>query len=75
MSANQGTNEDIGNFRSMIIPRPGHTLTDLEAAFDTVIEKLKADGPTTDEVRRALAGLELQFLQGLESNLGKAMQL
>ncbi len=71
----QRSNEDVGNFRLMIVPRPGHSLTDLEKAADGVIDKLKSEGPTADEVRRALAGEELSFLRGLESNLGKAMQL
>jgi zinc protease len=71
----QRSNEDVGNFRLMIIPRPGHSLTDLETAADAVIEKLKSEGPAADEIRRALAGEELTFLRGLESNLGKAMQL
>jgi zinc protease len=59
----------------MIIPRPDHSLTDLEAAADAIIDKLKKEGPTADEIRKALAGEELSFLRGLESNLGKAMQL
>ncbi len=75
VSAYQGTNEDVGEFLLVITPRPNHSLTDLEAAADAVIEKMKADGPTSEEVRKALAGEELLFLRGLESNLGKAMQL
>jgi zinc protease len=75
VSTFQRSNEDVGGFRLMIIPRPGHSLADLEAAADAVIEKLKNEGPTADEIRRALAGEELSFLRGLESNLGKAMQL
>ena len=73
--AGQSANEDVGEFQLVITPRPGHSLTDLEAAADAVIAKLKQDGPTADEVKRALAGEELGFLRGLESNLGKAMQL
>jgi zinc protease len=73
--AGQNSNEDVGEFLLMITPRPGHSLTELEAATDAVIAALKRDGPTADEVRRVLAGEELNFLRGLESNLGKAMQL
>jgi zinc protease len=73
--AGQGSNEDVGEFLMMITPRPGHSLTDLEAAADGVIATLKKDGPTAEEIRRVLAGEELSFLRGLESNLGKAMQL
>jgi zinc protease len=75
VSAGQNTNEDIGEFGVTITPRPDHTLTDLEAAADAVLEKLKSEGPTPEEIQKATAGLELSFVRGLESNLGKAMQL
>jgi zinc protease len=73
--AGQSSNEDVGEFQLVITPRPGHTLTELEGAADAVIAKLKQDGPTAEEIQRALAGEEFSFLVGLESNLGKAMQL
>jgi zinc protease len=75
VSAGQNTNEDVGEFGVTITPRPDHTLTDLEAAADAVLEKLKSEGPTPEEIQKATAGLELSFVRGLESNLGKAMQL
>jgi zinc protease len=75
VSAGQSSNEDVGEFLMVITPRPGHSLTDLEAAADTVIEKLKADGPTAEEIQKAVAGEELSFVRGLESNLNKAMTL
>ena len=75
VSAYQGSNEDGGQFTVVITPRPGHSLTDLEAAADGIIEKVKAEGPTTEEIKKATAGEELSFVRGLESNLGKAMQL
>ena len=59
----------------VVTPRPGHTLTELETAIDAIIEKLKAEGPTAEEVQKAIAGEELSFVRGLESNLGKAMNL
>jgi zinc protease len=74
-SARQGTNEDVGEFLLMITPRPGHTLTSLEAATDAIIERLKTDGPTAEEIQKAIAGEELSFVQSLESNLGKAFRL
>jgi zinc protease len=73
--ASQSSNEDVGEFVLMIDPRPNHTLTELETAADAVIDRLKSEGPTAEEIRKALAGQELSFLRGLESNLGKAMQL
>ena len=73
--ASQSSNEDVGEFIVMITPRPGNTLTDIEAQVDTIIAEFKKEGPTADEIARAAAGLELSYLQGLESNLGKAMTL
>ena len=75
VSAYQSSNEDVGEFMVVATPRPGHTLTELEAAIDGIIEKLKAEGPTAEEVQKAIAGEELNFVRGLESNLGKAMNL
>ena len=59
VSAGQGSNEDVGEFLMVITPRPGHSLTDLEAAADAVIEKMKAEGPTAEEIQKAVAGEEL----------------
>jgi zinc protease len=75
VSAGPNANEDAGEFVMMITPRPGHSLTELEAAADAILEKFKAEGPTAEEVQRATAGQELSFVTGLESNLGKAFQL
>jgi predicted Zn-dependent peptidase len=47
----------------------------VEAAVDQVLQKFISEGPTADELQRAKSGLELNFLRGLESNLGKADQL
>ena len=71
----QNSNEDVGQFQLVVVPRPGHSLTEIEDAVDQVIKKFIAEGPTADELQRAKAGLELGFLRGLESNLGKANQL
>lgn len=75
VSAGQSSSEDVGEFMMTITPRPGHSLTDLEAAADAIIEKFKSEGPTAEEVQKATAGEELSFVRGLESNLGKAFQL
>jgi zinc protease len=70
--AQQRTNENGGEFRITLTPRPGHSLTELELATDSIIERLQRDGPTAEEVARAKAGIELGFVSGLESNLQKA---
>jgi len=71
----QNSAEDVGVFQIVVIPRPEHSLTELEAAVDQVLQKFISEGPTPDELQRAKSGLELNFLRGLESNLGKADQL
>jgi zinc protease len=71
----QNSSEDVGVFQVVVVPRPEHTLTELEAAVDQVLQKFIAEGPTAEELQKAKSGLELGFLRGLESNLGKANQL
>ena len=66
------TAENAGTFLVNITPRPGHTLAELEASTDSIIARLKRDGPTADELARASAGLEFGFVSQLQSNLGKA---
>jgi len=75
VAAFQNSAEDVGVFQVIVVPRPEHTLTELEAAVDQVIQKFITEGPTAEELQKAKSGLELNFLRGLESNLGKANQL
>jgi zinc protease len=75
VSARQSSNEDVGEFTMAITPRPGHSLTDLEAAADAVVETLKTAGPTAEELQKATASDELAFVTGMQSNLGKAGRL
>ena len=67
--------EGVGHFNVVVTPRPGHTLTEIETAIDSVIDRFKREGPTADELKRVKAGQQLAFLNGLQSNLGKAFQL
>lgn len=71
----QNSDEDVGVFQVIVVPRPEATLTELETAVDQVIQKFISEGPTAEELQKAKSGLELGFLRGLESNLGKANQL
>jgi zinc protease len=71
----QNSAEDVGVFQVLVIPRPEATLTELETAVDQVLQKFISEGPTAEELQKAKSGLELSFLRGLESNLGKANQL
>jgi zinc protease len=72
VAAFNDTNEKLGTFVVIITPRPGHSLTELEASTDSILARLKRDGPTADEMQRTAAGLEFDFVSALESNLGKA---
>jgi len=56
LSAHYEENEQYGQIVISITPRPGHTLTELEAGADSVLARLKADGPSEDEIARAVPG-------------------
>ena len=75
VGAGQSSREHVGDFNITITPRPGNTLTALEAATDSVIERLKREGPTAEEMAKASAGIEFGLISSLESNLGKAEML
>jgi zinc protease len=75
VGAFENSSEDVGQFQMIVIPRPDHTLSEIEAAVDEVLQKFMAEGPTADELQKAKSGLQLGFLRRLESNLGKANQL
>jgi zinc protease len=70
--AGQSSRELIGDFNLTFTPRPGNSLASIEATIDSVIDRVKHEGPTAEEIQRALAGLEFDFVSGLQSNLGKA---
>jgi len=72
VSAFQDSNENAGSFVVTITPRPGHSLTELEAAADSVLDRLRREGPTAEEVAKTSAGLEFGYVSALQSNLGKA---
>jgi zinc protease len=75
IGAFQSTSEDVGEFAITVNPRETATLGGLEQEIDAIIEKLKTEGPTAQEIQLATASQELQFVSGLQSNLGKSMQL
>ncbi|MEP7001832.1 MAG: pitrilysin family protein [bacterium] len=65
-------NENAGNFVLQITPRPGNTLTQIEASMDSVIDRLKTEGPTADQMSKTSAGIEYAFVSQLESNRFKS---
>jgi zinc protease len=75
VSSFQSTNESAGEFAIVVTPRPEHSLTELEGEVDSLLAVVRRAGPTDDEINRSRASLQLGFLAGLESNLGKAQRL
>jgi zinc protease len=75
VNAFQDSFEGGGEFDVIVTPRPNHSLTDLETQVDSIIARIKREGPTAEELQRAKAGQQFAFLSGLQSNLGKAFEL
>ena len=75
VSAGQNSMEDAGAFNITVTPRPNVSLTQLETIVDSIVDRVKRDGPTADEMTRAKAGDELNFISGLESSLNKSFTL
>jgi zinc protease len=73
--AGQGSSELLGDFNIQATPRPGNSLASIETAIDSVLERVKREGPTAEEIQRAIAPIEFGFVSNLESNLGKAEML
>ena len=65
-------NENAGTFGIIITPRPGHTLAELESSTDSVLARLKRDGPTAEEIAKTSAAIEFDYVSQLQQNLGKA---
>ena len=51
---------------------PGHTPAQLQAAIDDELQKLLSEGPTNEEVERAINGWRKSFYGSIESVAGKA---
>lgn len=56
-------------------PAPGHTIEEAEGAVLGHLETLKSTLVSDEELEQAKSRLEVQFLQGLQSNIGLARQL
>ena len=68
--------ENAGTFIVIITPRPGHSLGELEAATDSVIARLKQDGPTQEEMAKHVgrARVRLRVGAAVESRQGRHPQ-
>ncbi len=71
IGASNGTNEVGGLFQVAATARPGKALDDIEKEINIEIERIKKDGPTADEISRAVNGREAQAIYGLQTVLGK----
>ena len=70
-----GSFRDPGLYDMFLGARGEHTVAELLAALDVILEGVKSAPVTLAELDRAKARLELSTLQGLESVAGKAEQI
>jgi zinc protease len=78
VSAVQGSREMSSVFYVSVTAAPGRTLATIERAVMDVLDALAADGPTSDEIERATARTEAQFvyrIQAIGGFGGKSDQL
>jgi zinc protease len=78
VAAAQSSRELVGQFQIVATVAPGQRASEVRAAIDEELERLRADGPTEDELERGRARSESAFvyrLQSLGGSGGKADQL
>lgn len=68
----RGTGLDGAMFRVYAVPRPGVDLTDLEAAVDTEIARVLAEGVSEDELARTRGRLIAESIYARDSLMGAA---
>ncbi|MBQ7528777.1 insulinase family protein [bacterium] len=72
----QQVSSDLGSFFLIsYIPRPGHTVEEIQAVIREEIEKLQREYPSQAELDRALNINEFCYLSGMEHCSGKADML
>jgi zinc protease len=64
-----------GSFQIIVTPKPGHTPAEMAKLVNEEIQKLVRDGVTDRELARGQNTTRAQFLDRIESTLGKADQL
>jgi zinc protease len=67
VAASQNSRELGSYFQVVATAAPGRTLTDLEAAIDSELEKAVSEGPSPGELERCLAQAEAHFLHRLQT--------
>ena len=65
--ANNGSQEIAGRFQIVATARPGKKLEELESAINAEVEKIKKDGPTSEEVERSYNATEASFIYGMQT--------
>lgn len=73
--ASNSTGEIGGLFEISATARFGKSLDDIEREINTEIERIKKDGPTADEVKRAVSGRESQAIFGLQTVFGRGSRI
>jgi zinc protease len=73
--ASNSVNEIAGLFEVSATARFGKPIDDIEKEVNAQTEQIKKDGPTADEVKRAIAGREANAIFGLQTDLGKGSRL
>jgi zinc protease len=73
--ARNGTSEIGGLYQIIAVARRGKSLDDLEKQINSEIERIKQEGPTADEISRAVNSRESQSIFSLETDLGRASRL
>jgi zinc protease len=67
VSAFQNSRELSGFFMLAVTAAPGHSLTDITALVDSELQALVADGPTAEEMARAVTQVESHFIYRLQT--------
>lgn len=70
VAAGNSTSEIAGLFKITATARPGKTIDEIESQINTEIELIKRDGPTPDEVSRAITQRETTAIYGLQTVFG-----
>jgi zinc protease len=55
VGAGLNANENGGWFQVVVTPRPGNSLTQIEASVDSLLTRIKAEGPTLEELAETRA--------------------
>ncbi|MBV9215801.1 MAG: insulinase family protein, partial [Acidobacteria bacterium] len=70
VGAGNNTSEIAGLFQISATARAGKSVEDIEREINGEVERIKRDGPTNDEVTRAINAREAQAIYGLQTVFG-----